>query len=99
MANQGDQVTVTTRLDPNDTKAVLGVLVSDALNQPGEDLPIGWDGLRLHDARHAAEAILWERRHRMLIPSSKDSRQSGLNLGMRAARWAPLLPIVGNWVR
>jgi hypothetical protein len=72
MANQGDQVTVTTRLDPNDTKAVLGVLVSDALNQPGEDLPIGWDGLRLHDARHAAEVI----RHETLIATNiVDSRR------------------------
>jgi hypothetical protein len=41
MANNGDQVTVTTCLDPNDTKAVLGVLVSDPLNQPGKNFSIG----------------------------------------------------------
>jgi hypothetical protein len=36
MANHGDQLAVATRLDPDDTKPVLGILVSDALNQPGE---------------------------------------------------------------
>jgi hypothetical protein len=32
MANHGDQLAVATRLDPDDTKPVLGILVSDALN-------------------------------------------------------------------
>jgi hypothetical protein len=60
MTNHGDQLTVATRLDPNDTKAVLGILVSDALDQPGEDLAIGWCRLGLHDARRAAEALRHE---------------------------------------
>jgi hypothetical protein len=30
-----------TRLDPHDTIAVLDILVSEALNQPGKHLPIG----------------------------------------------------------
>jgi hypothetical protein len=39
MPNDRDQIAVATRLDPDDAKAVLGVLISDALDQPGEDLP------------------------------------------------------------
>jgi len=34
-----------TDLDPQDAKAILGVLVSDALGQSGEHLAIGWRGL------------------------------------------------------
>jgi hypothetical protein len=34
---------------------ILGILVSDALDQPGKYLPIGWFRLRLHDVRRAAE--------------------------------------------
>jgi hypothetical protein len=37
------------RLDPNDAKAVVGILVGDAFNQPGQHLPIGWLRLHLHD--------------------------------------------------
>jgi hypothetical protein len=33
---------MTTRLDPDDAKAVVGILVGDALNQPGKDLTIGF---------------------------------------------------------
>ena len=53
MANNGDQLTVATRLDPDDTIAVLRILVRDALNQPGKDLPIGSFRLRLHEVRRA----------------------------------------------
>jgi hypothetical protein len=37
------------RLDPNDAKAAVGILVSDAFNQPGQQLLIGWLRLHLHD--------------------------------------------------
>jgi len=40
---------VAPRLDPNDAKAVLGVLIGDALDQPRQYLSIGWMGLRFHD--------------------------------------------------
>jgi hypothetical protein len=42
---------MTTGLDPDDTEAVLGILVSDALNQSGQYLPIGWFRLYLHFLR------------------------------------------------
>ena len=42
--HHGDEVAVAPRLDPNDTKAVLGVLVADALDQPRQHLSIGWMG-------------------------------------------------------
>ncbi len=45
MADQGDQLALATGLDPQDAKAILGVLVSDALDQSGEHLAIGWRGL------------------------------------------------------
>ncbi len=49
VANDRDEIAVTTRLDPNDAKAVVGILVGDALNQPGQHFPIRWLRLRLHD--------------------------------------------------
>jgi len=52
--DHGDEITVAPRLDPNDTKAVLGILVCDALDQPRQHLSIGWIGLCLHDARRLA---------------------------------------------
>jgi hypothetical protein len=49
VANDGDEIAVATRLDPNDAKTIVGILVGNALNQPGQDFPIGWLRLRLHD--------------------------------------------------
>jgi hypothetical protein len=54
MPHYGDEVTVAPRLDPNDTKAVLGILVGDAFDQPGKHLSLGRMGLRLHGARRLA---------------------------------------------
>ena len=54
MPHYGDEVAVAPRLDPDDTKAVLGVLVGDALDQSRQHLSIGWMGLRLHGARRLA---------------------------------------------
>jgi hypothetical protein len=54
MPHYGDELAVAPRLDPNDAKAVLGVLVGDALDQPRQHLSIGWMGLRLHDSRRLA---------------------------------------------
>src|ERR1700722_8168071 len=51
VTHHGDEVALAPRLDPNDTKAVFGVLVCDALDQPRQYLSIGWLGLRLHGAR------------------------------------------------
>jgi hypothetical protein len=45
VADDGDEIAVAARFDPNDAKSVVGILVGDALNQPGQHLPIG---LRLH---------------------------------------------------
>jgi len=38
--------------NPDDAKAILGVLAGDPLDQSGEHLVIGWWGLVLHDGRH-----------------------------------------------
>jgi hypothetical protein len=47
VANDGDEIAVTTCLDPNDAKAVVGILIGDALNQSGQHFPIEWLRLRL----------------------------------------------------
>jgi hypothetical protein len=52
MTNQGDQITVPAGLNPDDTKAVVGVLISDALNQSSQYLAIGWCGFHIHNIRH-----------------------------------------------
>jgi hypothetical protein len=49
VANNGDEIAMPPRLDPNDAKAVVGILVGDAFNQPSQQLPIGWLRLHLHD--------------------------------------------------
>jgi hypothetical protein len=49
VANDGDKIAVAASLDPNDAKSIVGVLVGDALNQPGQYLPIGLLRLHLHD--------------------------------------------------
>jgi hypothetical protein len=49
MTDQRNQIAVAARLDPNDTKAVLDVLVGDTLDQSGEHLPVRWLGFYLHD--------------------------------------------------
>ncbi len=48
MADQGDQLAAAAGLNADDAKAILGVLVGDALDQSGEHLTIGWCGLGLH---------------------------------------------------
>jgi hypothetical protein len=57
MPDHGNQLAMTLRLDPDDTKAILGVLVGHALNQPRQHVSIGWIGLRLHDARRLARTV------------------------------------------
>ena len=52
MTNQGDQITLPTGLNPDDTEAVVGVLISDALNQSGQYFAIGWCGFHIHNNRH-----------------------------------------------
>jgi hypothetical protein len=54
MPHHGDEVAVASGLDPDDTKAVLGVLVRDSLDQSRQHLSIGWMGPRLHGARRLA---------------------------------------------
>jgi hypothetical protein len=44
-----------TRLDPQDAKAVLSVLIRDALDQSGEHLAIGWRRLALSSAGDSFE--------------------------------------------
>ena len=53
VANNGDEIAVPPRLDPNDAKTVVGILVGDALNQPGQHLSLRWLRFRLHDVRRA----------------------------------------------
>src|SRR6266511_5497501 len=57
MADQGDQRELVTGLDPQDAKAILGVLVGDALDQSGEHFVVGWCGLVLHDRRHTLAVL------------------------------------------
>src|SRR5262249_35701520 len=52
MAHQGDQFAVATGPNPQDAKAILSVLVRDALDHSGEHLAIHWRGLVLHSRRH-----------------------------------------------
>ena len=40
VADQGDQIAMAAGFDANDAKPVVSVLVGDALDQPGEHLPI-----------------------------------------------------------
>jgi hypothetical protein len=42
------------RILHNAAKAVLGVLIGDALDQSGQHLSIGWMGLHLHGSRRLA---------------------------------------------
>src|SRR6516165_7183739 len=59
MANHRDKLPVATGLHPDDTKAVLRVLIGDALDHPGEHLPIRSVRLRFHEVPcAAADAIL-----------------------------------------
>jgi hypothetical protein len=57
MADQGDQLALATGLNPQDAKAILGVLVSDALDQSGEHLAIRCHGLAFRDGRHALAVL------------------------------------------
>jgi hypothetical protein len=67
VANDRDEIAVTARLDPNDAKAIVGILVGDALNQPGQHFPIGWLWLRLHDGHRSVVA-------KTLAPDAKVQR-------------------------
>ena len=49
----GDGVAVAPRLDPNDAKAVLVILIGDPLDQPRQHLSIGRMGRRFHGVRPA----------------------------------------------
>ena len=66
MADQSDQLALVPGLDPQDAKAILGVLVSDALDQCGEHLVIGWRGLVLHDGRHTLAVLSKSEGHPLL---------------------------------
>jgi hypothetical protein len=48
MADDGDQFAVASCLDPDDAKAILVILVGDALHQPGKHLTIRWLRVGLH---------------------------------------------------
>jgi hypothetical protein len=57
MADHGDQITVAASLDPDNAKAVLGVLVGDTLDQSRQHFSVGWMGLRLHDHREGVRRL------------------------------------------
>ena len=78
MANDRDEIAVTTRLHPDDAEAVLGVLVGDPLNQPSKHLPVGWLWLRLHDAHRTGLVA------KALARGAAVRRQSGGPLGSSA---------------
>ena len=48
MTDDGDQVTMSTRLDPENAKAILGIVEGHALDQAGKDLMLGRCGLPAH---------------------------------------------------
>ena len=52
MTHQGNLITVPAGLDPKDTKAIVSVLVDDALNRSGQNLWAGWCGSTFHPTRH-----------------------------------------------
>ena len=54
MANHSDKLAVAADLHPDDTKTVLRVLIGDALDHPGEHLPIRRVRLRFHEVPCAA---------------------------------------------
>ncbi len=54
MADNGHDITMPARLGPQNAKAILGIIVRDALDQPRQHLSIGWIGLHLHDAPRLA---------------------------------------------
>jgi hypothetical protein len=51
MADDGDKVAVTACLDADDTEAVLGILVSDPLDETGEHLSVCGFRMNRHDER------------------------------------------------
>jgi hypothetical protein len=53
MTNQSDELAMASDLNPNDAKAILGALVSDALDQSRQHLAVGRLGLDLHEPRHS----------------------------------------------
>jgi hypothetical protein len=54
MTNHSDKLAVATDFHPDDAKTVLHVLIGDALNHPGEHLPIRRVRLRFHEVPCAA---------------------------------------------
>jgi hypothetical protein len=57
VANDRNEIAVAARLDPNHAKPVVGILVGDALDQPGEHFPIRWLRLRLHDGHRSVPVV------------------------------------------
>ena len=60
VTNHSDKFAVATGLHPDDTKAILRVVIGDALDHAGEHLPIRRFRLRLHDVpcrRKQVEAL------------------------------------------
>jgi hypothetical protein len=57
MTDQGDQLAAASYPNPNDTKAALGVLVGDALDQSREHLAGRGFGLDLQEPRHSVKSI------------------------------------------
>jgi hypothetical protein len=47
-----DKIAMATGLCPQNTKPILGVVVSDTLDKASQHVAIGWLGLNFHGARH-----------------------------------------------
>jgi hypothetical protein len=80
VANDRDEIAVTTRLDPNNAEAIVGILVGDALNQPGQHFPIRWLRLRLHDVyRSGVVAKTLEAGAEVRRPPGWNARQAAIS--------------------
>jgi hypothetical protein len=77
--HQRDQVAVATGLDPQDPKPNLGIVVRDALDQSGEQLPVRWLGFHLHDGTRDGRAKSSNGRWRVervgIVPGIMNRRQ------------------------
>jgi hypothetical protein len=52
VTNDRNKITMAAGLNPDNAKAILGIVVSDTLDQSGQHVAIGWRGLNFHGAGH-----------------------------------------------
>src|ERR1035437_5160941 len=71
-----DKIAMATGFNPNDAKAILGVVVSHPLDQSGQHIAIGWRTINLHRARQSAAAGCRDRPCRLIrtVPPGSANR-------------------------